>query len=141
MPGDWVNVEVGSKLTLRAPPGTVFRTRPGKDSFTGSLEGPGFALLVDYGALRGSSAALPAVPPGCVAESILIDNKPARIVLRQSNMGPDLRDGYSVGLEVSQLSPPGRRPLSLSITGRADDPDRQLTVRSMFTTIRFRARP
>jgi hypothetical protein len=139
-PGDWVEITVGSILTLRAPPGTVFRAQRGKDSFTGSLKGPGFDLDLDYGALRGRSAPVPAIPAGSSTENVLIDNKPARITFRQVDRGPDLHGRYSVGLEVTQLETPGGKPLMLNLSGSADGLEQQVAVRKVFTTIRFRRR-
>ena len=137
LPNNWVNIAVGTLFTLRAPPGTRFRSKHGKDSFTGSLEGPGFALNLDYG-LGPKSLPPVAMTSDVSVEDIMIDNKPARITFRPPQRGPDQHGRYSVRLELIQLETPGGQPLMLSLSGHADGPEQQMVVRKIFTTIRFR---
>jgi hypothetical protein len=137
VPGEWVNISVGAVFTLRAPPGTEFRRKQGKDSLTGTLKGPGFALDLDYG-LGPKSLPPVTVTPDVSVENVMIDNQPARITFRTPQKGPDPHGGYPVGLEVIQLETPGGSPLRLNLSGRAEGPEQQTVVRKVFTTIRFR---
>jgi hypothetical protein len=136
IPDDWVSVPAGNILTLRAPPGTTFRTQSGIDSFTGKLEGPDFVLSLDFGAFAGPLTKLPGMSDYTL-EEIRIDGKPARLVSGTMSAG-STAPHYLIGLYFAHLSDSAsKRPLNFSISGTLSGADQQAVVRQIFATIHF----
>jgi hypothetical protein len=135
VPVNWVEVSVDNLLTLRAPPGTVFRRQQGVDSFTGNLTGPNFVLNLDYGPF----SAIPTDQPRGAQQSVqelMVDGKRAKVVSRIDPGSPTPR--HFVALYVTGLlTATASKPLSLVMFARVPSSDEETLIRVIFTTIRF----
>jgi hypothetical protein len=138
VPVDWVNLSIGSLLTLAAPPGTRFEPGRGADSLVGTLVGPNFKLQLDYGVysdpLTDQSRFMT-----YWAEKILVDNKPATIV-HATVASPSTDPARFIGLHVPQLGKSGLGALSLTLSSVVSDSEQQGILDRMFGSIHFTLR-
>src|SRR6266576_4881530 len=99
IPADWVEVAAGTMFTMRAPPGTTFeRVRTG-DAFAGTVHGPGFELVVEFGYHR-EELKNPAGGANPAAAKSIFDDRPGSIIT--ATMG-DAAHPRFVGLHVPNV--------------------------------------
>ena len=132
IPADWVEVAAGPMFTMLAPPGTTFeRVRTG-DAFAGTIHGPGFDLVVEFGYHR-EELKNPAGGANPAAAKAVIDDKPGSIIT--ATMG----DAHSrfVGLHVPNVENDVFGPLSLIINTQVAKPEEEATVKRIYESIKF----
>src|SRR5882672_6289062 len=133
IPADWVEVAAGPMFTMRAPPGTTFeRVRTG-DAFAGTIRGPGFELIVEFGYHR-EELKNPAGGANPAAAKAMIDDKPGSIITATMADGAHPR---FVGLHVPNVEKDVFGPLSLVINTQVDKPEEEATVKRIYESIKF----
>lgn len=133
VPADWVEVAAGPMFTMRAPPGTTFeRVRTG-DAFAGTIHGPGFELVVEFGYHR-EELKNPAGGANPAAANAMIDQKPGSIIT--ATMG-DAAHPRFVGLHVPNVENDVFGPLSLVINTQVAKPEEEATVKRIYESIKF----
>jgi len=132
-PADWVEVAAGPMFTMHAPAGTTFeRVRTG-DAFAGTIHGPGFDLVVEFGYHR-EDLKNPAGGANPAAAKALIDDKPGSIIT--ATMG-DAGHPRFVGLHVPNVENDILGPLSLVINTQVAKPEEEATVKRIYESIKF----
>jgi hypothetical protein len=137
VPADWITVAAGHVLTLQAPPGTRFETRPGADSFLGVFLGAGFEIQLDYGVYSDPLAERSQFS-SYKSEPTRVNGKPATLVHATPNKGSSTYRGTFVGLHVTELGRTVVGELSLTLIGLVSDEAQEALIRRIFATIRLK---
>jgi hypothetical protein len=130
---DWIEVDA-ERFTIRLPHGSTFSRTPGIDSFTGTLNAPGFAIHVDYG---------PHTDPlerdrsrtAHVERAVTVDGRPARLMRANSARVPSR---YFIGLHVREVRRSAIGAIGLTLTCETDRAELATSVERAYLTVRFR---
>jgi hypothetical protein len=133
VPAGWVDVAVDHAFVIKAPPGTTFAQTRGTDSFTGTLNGPGIAIQVDYGA-----HASPLEPDrsvsGYLARDVVVDGRAAKLVTARRT---GATRSYFIGLHVPVARRTPGHVQRLTLTATAAQPDEAGRVETAMRSVRF----
>lgn len=133
IPAGWVDVAVDHAFVIKAPPGTTFAQTRGIDSFTGTLNGPGIAVQVDYGA-HASPLERDRSVSGYLARDVVVDGRAAKLVTARRN---GAARSYFIGLHVPLVRRTSDHVQRLTLTATAAQPDEAQRVEAALRSVRF----
>ena len=129
----WVDVSVDHAFVIKTPPGTTFAHTRGIDSFTGTLNGPGIAIQVDYGAHANPLERDRSVS-GYLARDVVVDGRTAKLVTARRNGAVR---SYFIGLHVPVARRTAGHVQGLTLTATAAQPDEAERVEAAMRSVRF----
>ena len=133
--GDWIEVSADAPFSLLAPSGTLSIKGGGKDSITGSFEGPGSNLIYDYGRYSDPLTAR-ADDTDYNLQELEIDGKQARLITsRRSDWPTDAP--YFIGIHFPEIQTSGNGGVRLTIYAQVGTRADYATVERAFGGIRF----
>ena len=129
----WIALNAGNAFQLRAPPGTVYKSLEGIDSFVAGFDNPQFHIEFDYGAYSNSLAGFGSDPDYKV-EDIEIDGRKARLITGPGKNAWGCNDLVTAAYVVVART---RGDTRLEISGCTKSEASLATLHEIFRSIRF----